>query len=175
MKIAADEKRRRLLGCAAGGEARLDSLGSFAGGEARAEGPSYAAGGEARLDRLRVFRGFCGWNPYYEKRRRREAPPTLRVRRSTRSAARLSRDVRWWRGEGRRPELRRWRRSAARPGALGGPHGVPSKAGISLLGLGPWVPGPQCRRLLGCAARREARLDSLGSSAGGEAPLNLGP
>ncbi len=49
MKSAADEKRRRLLGCAAGGEAGLDFLGSFAGGEARAEGPSYAAGGEAVL------------------------------------------------------------------------------------------------------------------------------
>ena len=58
MKSAADEKRRRLLGCAAGGEARLGSLRSFAGGGARAEGPSYAAGGEARLDRLKVFKVF---------------------------------------------------------------------------------------------------------------------
>ena len=31
------------------------------------------------------------------------------------------------------------------------------------------------RRLLGCAARREARLDSRGTSAGGYARLDLGP
>ena len=88
---------------------------------------------------------------------RREAPPTLRVRRSTRSEARLSRVVGWCMGEGRRPELRHWSRCSARLFYIGSPF-------IRAARL-----DEKRRRLLGCAARREARLDSLGSLAGGGA------